>query len=78
MSSNSHFFSVLERSRVNAFSVHVCCSMWAPGVHGRQKTVSNALELELRMVVSCYVSVGNWTQVLRKSKSVPVTPVLGR
>ena len=38
---------------------HVC--MCVPGACGSQKMVSDPLELELQIVVSCHVSAGSWT-----------------
>ena len=41
-------------------------SMLHTSAPGGQKQVSNSLELELQMVVSCHVGAGNLTQVLWK------------
>lgn len=44
--------------------------MHMPGAQGGQKMMSDPLELELLMVVSCHVGAGNQTQVLCKSNNV--------
>lgn len=44
------------------FCLHVCvCSMYMPGALGSQKRLSESLELELSMVVSCHMGVKNQT-----------------
>lgn len=51
------------------FCLHVClCSRCVPGTCRDQKSVSDPLELELRMVVSHHVDVGTQTWNLCKSK----------
>lgn len=44
--------------------VHHVCS----GAHKGQKGVSDSMELELQTVISHYVGVGNWTQLLCKNR----------
>jgi hypothetical protein len=45
--------------------------VWVPhafGAWGGREKALDSLELELQMVVSHYVGVGNWTQALYKNK----------
>lgn len=45
------------------------CAMCNPYTWGSQKKASDALELELWMVVSCFVGIGNRTQDLYKNSN---------
>ena len=45
--------------------MHAClCTMFVPGTCGCQERALDALELEQQIVVSCFLSAGNWTWVL--------------
>lgn len=41
----------------------ILCTTWVPGATEDQKRTSDSLDLELQMVVSCYVDVKNWIRV---------------
>lgn len=42
------------------FCLHIClCTISVPDAYGGLKRVSDALELEIQMAVSCLVNVGN-------------------
>lgn len=57
--------------------VQVLCTYvfmyYVPNAWGGQKRASDPLDLELCVVVSCYVSPGNWTWVPQKELQVLLT-----
>lgn len=55
---------------LNCMSVSAYMSIWAPCVciaHRGQKVVLDRLELELQVIVNCYMVFQNWTWIIYKS-----------